>query len=353
MKTANPTIRLLAYGLCLATALYNCKSKDVDSLTPFTYVFPGITPPKLPAVTPTAPVAVSVTAATTTPSTAVTTLNLSVSALNASSTTVPAVITKASTDVNKAISTQAAAQLSASFTPEIINTMVTTGAIPANLKAQLVALSNNPALKPYLSTFTLPTVDGKAIGGRLGAVAAVTIVGALAAANATLDDDACKAAANAAYNTALTTLKADQASQTALINAAFATNQTGITAESAPCKAGVPAKYVSLRTTASQTFTVYITILDANKALLGEPVYTLVRLLYLAALSDANDLFTKLEAADLSACDAVGVAKLAKAQTARDGDLNKINGNYNAALGTLNAGLARAVASCHNQGNGG
>lgn len=353
MKNANPTIRLLAYGLCLATILYNCKSKDVDSLTPFTYVFPGITPPKLPTVTTTAPVAVSVTAATVTSSTAAAAVSAGLAGLNAGSTTVPAVVTQAATDVNKAISTQAAAQLSASFTPEIINAMVTTGAIPADLKAQLATLSSNPALKAYLPTFTLPTVDGKAVGGRLGAVAAVTIVGALAAANATLDDDACKAAANTAYNTALTTLKADQAAQTAVINTAFTSLQTSITAESAPCKAGVPAKYTPLRSATQQAFTSGMANVEASRALLGEPIYTFIRLLYLAALSDANSLFTRLEAAEVSACDAVGVAKLARAQAARDGDLSKINGNYNAALGTLNAGLAKAVASCHNQGNGG
>ncbi|GAB3769348.1 hypothetical protein GCM10028818_05280 [Spirosoma horti] len=351
MKTAKPNIKLLFYGFCLATVLYNCKTKDVDSLTPFTYTFKGFTDVKLPDVKPTAPAAVSVTSASVTSSTAAAAVSSGLSSMSATGV-VPASVQQAASDVGKAITPAAASQLSASFTPDVIKTMSTTGEIPANLKSQLTALSNNSALKAYLPTFTLPTVNGKAVGGRVGATSGSNIVATVATANAALDDDACKAAANAAYNTALAGLQAIQASQTAAINANFTQIQTGISAESAPCKAGLTAKYTPLRAAAQQAFDAGMASLDANKALLGG-AYDLLRLLYLAALADANDVFTKLQAAETTACDAVGAAKLVNAQAARDKDLSTINSNFNAAAGSLKATLTKATASCHNQGNGG
>lgn len=351
MKTAIPNIKLLFYGFCLAAILYNCKTKDVDSLTPFTYTFKGFTDVKLPDVTPTAPATVSVTAASVTSSTAAAAVSAGLSSLSATGV-VPATVQQAATDVNKAISPAVASQLSASFTPEVIQTMSTTGALSADLKAQLTSLSSNPALKAYLPTFTLPTVNGKAVGGRVGAVSGNNIVAVISTAAGLQDDDACKAAANAAYNTALTSLQATQTSQAATINATYAQAQAGIAAETAPCKAGLPAKYTPLRAVTQQAFDAGMASLDANKAVLGN-LYTPLRLLYLAALVDANDLFTKLQTAEETACDAAGAAKLTNAQAARDKDLSMINNNFNTAAASLKTTLANATKSCHNQGNGG
>ena len=70
MNTMKSTIKTLVCGLGLVAVLYNCKTKDVDSLTPFTYTFKGFDDVKLPEVKATAPAAVSVTQATVTPSVA-------------------------------------------------------------------------------------------------------------------------------------------------------------------------------------------------------------------------------------------------------------------------------------------
>ncbi len=352
MKTAKSNIRLLVYGFFLATAMYNCKTKDVDSLTPFTYTFKAFENVTLPTVTATVPTAVSVTAATVTSSTAAVAVSSGLSGMSATGI-VPASVKQAGVDMGKAISTTAAAQLTASFTPDVINTLVTTGVIPANLKAQLAALSSNPALKDYLLTFTLPTVDGKPVGGRVGAVVGIDIVATVATAMATLDDDACKAVANSAYNTAVAILKTSQTAQLNAFNTSFATIQKSINDETAACKAGLPAKYTPLRAFAQQAFNAGIGSLDLNKAKLGNDLYNLLKLLYLSSLSDANDLFTLLQNAESTSCDAVGAKKLANATVANNKDLSAVNGNYNSAIATLNAALAKAVASCHNQGNGG
>ncbi|GAB3041972.1 hypothetical protein [Spirosoma pulveris] len=351
MKTTQRYSKLLMAGLLLASVMYNCKTKDVESVTPFTYTFTKFNDIKLPTVTPTAPAAVTVTAATVTPSAAAAAVATGLSSLSATGT-VPASVNAAAADVNKVISTTAAAQLSASFTPDVINTFISTGVLPANLKAQLVALSSNPALKAYMSTFTLPTVNGKAVGGRVGNIGGVDVVATVSVANATLDDDACKEAAIKAFNTAQDALVAAKASQAAPVEKAYTDAQAAANAEAAPCKAGLPAKYAPLRAAAQESFNAGIATLDANKAVLGG-AYDLLKLLYLAALSDANDIFTKLQAAEATACDSVSAAKLVNAKAARDKDINTINSNFNAAVASLTAALNKATAACHNQGNGG
>ncbi|MFD2570777.1 hypothetical protein ACFSUS_09050 [Spirosoma soli] len=352
MKTVKSRIRLLLYVSCLAGTLYNCGTKDVEPVTPFTYTFKGFDNVKLPEVTPTAPAAVSVTAASVTSSTAAAAVSSGLSNLTATGQ-VPAAVQEAAANVSKAIPAEKAAQLVASFTPDVLNTVSTGGKLPANLETEVKAMAANPATKGYWPTYTLPTVNGKPVGGRASAPSGASVVPATPVAYATTDDDACKAAANAAYNSAVQNLDAAKASQTAAINSNYTQLETAIKAEAAPCKAGLPAKYDPMRALAKQTLDASLANLDAGKAVLGETTYNLLKVLLLASYADGLNLFTTLQNAEAAACDATGTAKLAAAQAARDADLSKINSNYNNALSPLTRARDQAVASCHNQGNGG
>ncbi|GAB3555210.1 hypothetical protein [Spirosoma fluminis] len=351
MKAVKPNFKLLASGLMLGATLYNCKTKDVESLTPFTYTFKGLDDVKLPEVKATAPAAVSVTAASVTSSTAAAAVTSGLANLTATGQ-VPAAVQQAAADVSKAVSPEKAAQLAASFTPAVLNTLSTTGALPANLQAEVKAITSNPALKAYLPTFTLPTVNGKPIGGRLPAKPANTVVPVTPVAYSTTDDDACKAAANAAANTATQNLEATRTSQAAAINSAYTQNTAGVAAEAAPCKAGLPAKYDPMRASAQQTLNDALANLEAGRSILGEDSYSLLKAFQLAAYSDAAGMYNTLQAAETAACDATGAAKLANAQAARDADLGSITSNFNAAVARLTAARNSAVASCHNQGGG-
>jgi len=346
MKTAKANIRLLVFGFCLAAAMYNCKTKDVESLTPFTYTFKGFDDVKLPEVKPTAPAAVSVTASSVTASTAAAALTAGLSSIG-STGQIPAVVQQAGADISKAVPDQQASQMAAAFTPDVVKNLTTNGTLPDALKAQVMALAADPALKAYLPTFTFPTVNGKAVTGRVGAGGVVV---PLAIANATLDDDACKAAANAAYTAAVASLDASRLAQTTPVNAQYTQAQATIQADATSCKSGIPATYAGYRSLALQQLNQQLAVLaGANlPTTLNEQLLLLIYTAYFNAVTN----FTTLEVADSRACDSVAAQKLANAQTARDGDLSTINGNYNAALATLTTARDRAVASCHNQGGG-
>ncbi|GAB3512618.1 hypothetical protein GCM10027341_53570 [Spirosoma knui] len=335
----------------LGATLYNCKTKDVESLTPFTYTFKGLEDVKLPEVKPTAPAAVSVTAASVTSSTAAAAVTSGLADLSATGQ-VPAAVQQAAADVSKAVSPEKAAQLAASFTPTVLTNLATTGALPASLQTEVKAITSNPALKAYLPTFTLPTVNGKPVGGRLPAKSGNTVVPVTPVAYSTMDDDACKAAANAAYTTATQNLEAARTSQAGTINSAYTQNTAGVAAEAAPCKAGLPAKYDPMRASAQQTLNSALANLEAGRSVLGEESYSLLRILQLAAYAEAVGVYSTLQAAETAACDATGTAKLANAQAARDADLAAITNNFNAAVAQLTAARNTAVASCHNQGGG-
>ncbi|MEZ0541019.1 hypothetical protein [Fibrella arboris] len=351
MKTTTLNIRYLVYGLCLVASLYNCKTKDVDSLTPFTYTFKGFDT-KLPDVTPTQPAAVSATAGSVTSSTAAAAVTSGLSSLSAGGP-VPAAVSNAAAAVSNAVSPEKAASLAASFTPDLMKSLAAGGTLPASLKAESEALAANPALKAYLPSFTLPTVNGKAIGGRTGVGTPGNVIGAVAAAFLRADDDACKAAAIAAYNTAVQNLTTTRDAQLAAVNAVFTQAQAAANAEVTPCKANISGLYTTARTNATNQYNAGIAALDAGKAALGQTLYNALHVLYDVGYAQALAGIAALETAQGGACDAVNVAKQAAATSARDGDLAKVNGNFNTAKATLDKNLATATASCHNQGNGG
>ncbi len=348
MKTINSRARLLAYGLCLVAALYNCKTKEVESVTPFTYTFKGLENVTLPEVKPTTPASVSVVAASVNSSTVAAAVSSGLSSVTTTGQ-VPASVQQAATDVSKAVSAEKATALVAAFTPTVISNLASTGTLPANLKTEVAAIASNPALQAYLPTFTMPQVNGKTVGGRIGA-SDVTVP--VAIANATTDD-ACTVAANTAYASAVATLDAAKQTQSAPINAQFTQTQTSIQADATACKSSKPATYDAYRAVALQQLNQGIATLSGAKAILGESTYNLLSVLYYVAYSQAVTGINTLQSADTNTCDAVASAKLTNAQAARDADLRQINSNYTTAVASLQRARATAIASCHNQGNGG
>jgi len=209
-------------------------------------------------------------------------------------------------------------------------------------------------MKAYLPTYTLPTVNGKAVGGRLGATTPGSDEGSSTVATAyatTADDDACKAAANAAYTTALAGLDAAKAAQTATVTTTYSTAAAAVNAETAPCKAGIPAKYDPMKTAAQQTLNSTLASLEAAKSALGS-LYDVFKVFAYVSYAQTMSAIATLEAAETTSCDAVATAKLAAAAAARDTDLATIGGNYSGAVATLTTARDNAVKSCHNQGGG-
>ncbi len=329
MRPFKSNFKALLCGLGLVAVLYNCKTKDVDSLTPFTYTFKGLDDVKLPPAPNTAPVAVSATQATVAPSVATAAVASGLADIKASGQ-VPAAVQQATADIGKVVSDAKADQLIAAFTPTVLDNLAKGGTLPAALQAEVTAMANDPALKAYFPTFTLPTVDGIAVGGRAGG-----ITEAIAVANAALDQDACKAAANTGFNTALDALTKAKDAQVAQINSIFAQRAGATKADVAPCKSTATTNYNSQVSALNAAKDKMLADLDGAISILSDRQYKLLKVLIFSSYSDTMSILDKVMKASDKACDSISSAKDAQAAKARDKDLDQINKEYNKAADAL------------------
>lgn len=350
MKIAHPPIRLLVYGFCLAAGLYNCKTKDVASLTPFTYTFKGLDDIKLPTQPITAPASVTVTPATITVPALTTAVSSGLASIGTSGP-VPAAVQQAAAATGTAVSDAKAAEMVAAFTPAVITTLTTTGQLPASLKADVAAIAANPAMQAYMPKFTLPTVNGKAVSGRVGALTG-TAASTPIVSNA-VQDDACRDAATAAFNAAKAGLDASLQTQTAAITAAYTATAAAAAAEVATCQTGVVNTFTPMLTGAQATLNANIASLNAARSILGEANYNLLSVLNFVAYAQVIAAIATTQGASSTACTLTRDAKVAAAAVARDANLAGLTASYAATLATATTLRDQAIAGCHNQGNGG
>ena len=353
MKNAKRYLKLATSGLCLAVVMYNCKPKEVASITPFTYSFKELEDLKLPLVQPTAPAAISVTPATVTLSAQADAVGKGLASISETGP-VPDAVQKAVADAGKAMSTEKAEVLVEKFTPAVIDNLAKTGTLPSDLQADVAAAAANPMLKAYMPTFTLPQVDGKAAGGRLGAVTAVTILAvANSVADKDKDKDKCKKAAKDAYDKAIVSLDQTQISQTASVGTTFSQAEAAASTGVPACQSSVAAKYGVMMTAATKGLNDNKANLDKAKNKLGKDQYNLLSMLNFVAYAEIVKVFGTLQIAESNTCAQSKDARIASAKVARDKDLSVINANYNAVLRSAEASRDKAAAGCHNQGNGG
>lgn len=345
MKVTNRPLKQLAYGLVLAATLYNCKPKDVESLTPFTYTFKEFENIQLKEVTAVTPEPVVTKEAVITASAEAVAVN---DALNSLSSGTPnAVLTKVINQVNQVMPAEKAQALAASLTPEALNELATTGTLPTTLQSDFSSLVGTKALQAYLPKYTMPEVGGKSVTAR-GSVPAVE---AVEVARLTASVDACVNAAQASYNKSVQVLNDAKTKQTADVNAVYNQVISTINSSEPDCGRSVRAKYSALRGQIRESFNEAMADLRANRNGLGDNYAPLLVFLvsnYVETLS----IYLRLELAELNSCRLSKDAKLAAAESARTRTLNEITSNFNSAVSQLNTILSRAIASCHNQGGG-
>jgi hypothetical protein len=356
MKTMKKsTITLMLCGLLLMLVMYNCKKKDEPFPDkPDQGKVEEINKIEVAPIVPTTPAPVTTTASGVTVSAQAVAVNNDLAAAAASGT-VPASVTAAATTISTAFTPTEKAALGA-VTPQVIAAIAAGGAPSPELKAILDKAAANPAVAAYLPKITLPTVGGQAIGGRTAAaVSEKTEVSDVAAAQAVEEievTDACLAAAEAAFQTVKTKLDASKATADAAIATTYAAGIAPLAGNEASCKAGLPAKYATLRSGVELQINNALASAQAAQAVLGPDLYTLViQLINLTAISSYASLNT-LQAADSAACTAVTTATTASLQAARDADLAKSTANYATALAAASVLRSELAQSCHNQGGG-
>jgi hypothetical protein len=301
----------------------------------------------MPELTQTTPAAVTATAGTVTSSTLAAAVGSALSGMSASGP-VPAAVQQAGATMGQVVSASKAATMMSSFTSDMVNS----GTLSADMKKEVAAMASNASLKAYMPSYSLPTVNGKPVGARIGTAG----INPVAVANSVQQNgplDACQQAATTAYNTAVQRLDAAKAAQTSAINTTYTQLESVANGEVAGCQAGAPTKNEGLRTTLRAQMTGSMTVLNSLRSTLGDALYNQLALMSYIGYFQALDNVSTLQAADLTVCSAVKDAKISAAKTARDTDLNTVTANYNAQVTAAAAARTKAVASCHNQGNGG
>ncbi|WP_428661392.1 hypothetical protein [Runella sp.] len=337
------SISLFVFGLALTLVMYNCKKSD--PLEPDQTIVDKLNDIKVAQVTIAPPAAVTTTPSSITASAKATETATGIASISATGV-VPASVTTSATQVSAALSPTEVATMAA-VTPATFAAVAAGGALPADLKSVLDKASADPALKAFLPSFTLPTVNGKAVPGRQGASVPQTI----AQSEGLEVSDECIAKAEAAFATAKVNLDASKATQIAAVEKAYQDAIAPISAAQATCTGGIPAKYAALDAAAKTTYDATNAALDANQALLGSN-YALLKALnsisYLGYLSSSNTL----QAADVAACTAAGAASTTAAQAARTANTAAVEAAYQTALAAANTVKTDLIKSCHNQGGG-
>lgn len=338
------SISLMVLALAMTLVMYNCKKSD--PLEPDQDLVKKINEIKVAPVTLVTPAAVTTTPATITASAKATEVSSALAGI-ASSGSVPASVTAATNDVKAGISTTEITTLS-TISPATISAVSGGGALPADLKSIMDKAAANPALKAYLPTVTLPTVNGVAVsGGRKGS----PIIETIAQSEGLEVSDECIAKAEEAYNTVKATLDATRASELQKVEAAYNTAIAPVAGELTSCTGGIPAKYAPLRTAAQTAYDKANADIEAGKAALQAlGIYEVVKALNSIALLGNLSSINTLQAADLAACTAKSTASTTAAQAARTANTAAVEAAYQTALSAALKAKGELAQSCHNQG---
>jgi hypothetical protein len=353
MITKKTTTGSITLGLlmCVALSFNSCKTKEAEPEIPdFTKGYENVKP--LPAVTPSTPAAVTSTPASVKASPAL----LEVGTALASETVAPAV-TKASEDIGKAVSSAKATELVNAFTPAVLASLKSGGALPAALQSEMALLKANPALAAYLPTVTPATVNGAPVNGlvpvKLGTNATEPMffgesINAVAAVNS-----ACTDQALAAYNTAAKVINDSKGANDKTVNDTFDALLAAV--NPASCKAAAASAAATQLAEATAIVDASITGIDAGiaKGLLTQAAGLNLKTLFYFVFTNQVSSIASMRASSEAACDAVATAQRDAINVARKNDLDAIAASLSTALAPLKATLEANMKTCHDQGMGG
>lgn len=351
MKTSNSFMKALSLGLamCLVVGLYNCKPKETEPEIPdFGKEFENVKP--LPAITQSTPAAV-----TTTPAKVEVSAAASAAASGLASGTVTAAVTSTAADMAKAVSPEKATSIAAAFTPAVLTTLSSGGALPASLQADINALKSNAALAAYLPKVTAPTVNGAPVSiliekGNNSDIESLPLSYPSFAVAGTSSE--CTDAAEAAVAAAKKILADSKAANEKIVNDTYNTAAAAVSSTS--CKSTVTAGLTANLAAAKTALDAGIagitkmitdkTVTEANGALLKAFAYSNYAI-SVEAFKTSSDQATK-------ACDAEGAAKIAALKAVQTKDLATIKAAYDAAIAPINTANEANYKKCHDQGQG-
>jgi len=313
------------FAFTLAFSLVNCKSDKikVEEDYDFTKTFPVV------AVTPvviTPPAATTYTPGTITVPAAFTALT--------TSTTPPAELVATSAKINPTLISAA----SNALTPAALADLKAGKPVPAAVQKALSDILQTGALNAFLPTKTLPAVDGKPVGGRIGVIS-----GNLNNISGNTEmfsiANACNDALLKVFNDSKQKLDDVKAAKLKQITDAY--NSNILPANVATQKADALKRRDDQLAYLATFYKNYIDGKDPKDLL------TIIYLSLYAGYNQANeDVYTN----EIKGLDARASAITGKAKTSQDADNKTVNAEYDANLKALTTIFDKENINCHSQG---
>ena len=357
----------LSLVLLAAMGLYNCKPKETTPEIPDFET--GYKDVKLPDLTQTTPAPVTTVPGSVTTSTVATSASSGLA-----SGTVTAAVTSTATDIQKVVSPSDAGKLAAAFTPSVVTTMLSGGAMPASLSASMKSIASDPSLAAYLPKVTYPSVNGTIVTGLskeiiLPSSGDIPVVTALikAATPSTKDvpfltlrdytvagvtASPCIEAAYDAFEASKKTLNDNRTSQEKTVNDTYNSRVAGINSTS--CKSAATAALTSAATAAKAKLDQQIAGLNtllANKTI-TQDTYNLLSFFVYFDLYNSVVAATAFYTATVKSCDVATDTAKAAAKAVQTTDLARIKATYDATLAGMQTTLNNSFKTCHDQGQG-
>lgn len=349
MTTKKISVGMLSLGLMLAVSLTfsGCKTKETEPEIPnFEEGYGNVKP--LPTVTVSTPATVTSTPASVATSAATDAVNSGL----AGGALTPA-LSQASEDIGKAVSPAKASELVNAFTPSLLETLKSGGALPASLKSEMDALQANASLATYMPKVTPATVNGKNLSGALKNSKSEPSFKLEDLASVAAINSACTDAAQAAYNTAKKILDDSKAANELIVNNAF--NPMIAAVNSDACKTTATNAANTSVTQANATLEAGLAGINAGitNGTYSEAIGLNLKMFVYVGYTAQLQAIESARVASVSGCDAASAAQIAAINAAKTSDLASIQASYTAALAPLNTTLSNNMKTCHDQGMGG
>lgn len=336
------TTSLLVCGLLLMLAMYNCKRKDSDPLTPNAGKLEELSKINMAPVVLVKPAAVVFVEGAVKLSSRSVVLFADIAALDASA----GVLSASAKETEAAVSatfTPAEIVSLTSITPAMLALIESGGTIPADLKAIFAKASSSASLSAYAPTIIYPTVSGTEVRGRIGGETLIPDL--VESTNATLISDECITASTNAYNARKLIFDGTRQTDLVAVTAQYNADIALVATTKAACPSTVAAA-------ADVTRAGYLSDYNKKDQALKGWKNILLRIANLIEYFELTTASYTLEKADTTACTTIANAATANAATARTTNTNAVTTSYNNAVSAAKIAQTALLNSCHNQGAG-
>ncbi|WP_273212104.1 hypothetical protein [Runella zeae] len=333
-------LSFMVYGLALTLVMYNCSKGD--PLGPNEKIMDGLKKIEMEKVEIEKSEPAKSTPGSFEASAKVAEIEKLVAQITPSGA-IPANLKTSIEELSSVLNTTEVAALSG-ISPQTLAAMEAGAEAPANIRAILEKVANDPRLKAYMNNVVLPTLDESPLVDKTK--------GLQIPKNARVTSDPLSQCLNVVenqYNATVTTLQSNRTTQLAQVEATYQQTLTNNAATETSCISTATARYQPLRAAAQVSKAAAAAALEAAKSSLPLATYTTLKaMLNLGTVVFITQL-NNFENTDKKVCTQTKLVNNNNALTARNNSNAAVELAYQNALAQANAAKAAAIALCEEQ----